>query len=296
MFSQPTVWILHPTDYQKPHYGVYRVNEYDKWEIRPIRRNQRANDPNGVLATVAMFEEGCHRKKIRAPWREHNSKMRRANVVYLNPSRKDIYWGSENYEKFKQVWNIPRITLGEPLGYALPHNMSAWVDGIWSYSKESAKRIAEAMWPQFSTRLPWEKLWKKRETPSRYRTAFLAHDWGDIGSMRHPELARAWVPAGIEVKTCKNSRLGLDLVRATACDLYIIASTRESVPFDAMIALARGCTLVAPDQPIFRRLPGRKILYPSYNAGDKILWSQGDVGLRLQTELKDGRVETANQC
>jgi hypothetical protein len=284
-FSQPTVWIVYPNRVHGRHYGVYPVNEYDKWEIRPVRRRNRALDPAGMLATVAMFEEGCFRKKIKAPWREWNEKQRRANVVFLNPSRVDIHWGAKNHEKFKKVWNVPRLAVGPPLRFGMPVNTAEWIDSIWSFSDRGVKVARESMWSQFADRLPWEKLWEKR--PAGQKTAFLAHEWGDAGTLRYPELAKQWVPRSVQTYTCQNSRSGADLLRATGCDLYIIASAAEAVPFDAMIAAARGATIIAPDRPIYRWLPGRKILFPCHDGGGgRIIWNNTDVALTIQHRLK----------
>lgn len=275
-FKVPAVWTLYPRDFHADYHGAYPISEYDKWEVRPIRWRKRPLDRRGFLATAAMFEEGCHRKQIKAPWREHNQKGKRACYVYLNPNRRDLDWGSRHYETFRNAYNIPELILGEPLRHALPANSHEWISGVWTYQKEIAKRLQGAFWNRFGYHLPWWRWWEEDRESTDERPLFgIAEAWGDVQVMRHPGMAMKWI-GGDAVRPESDTKWE-SLIGATWCQFYIIATTRESIPFDAMIAAARGAKLVAPDVPAFRNIPGEHLLYPAHQTGDNILWSQSDV-------------------
>ena len=287
-FKVPSVWVVYPNEIHRPYHGAFPVNQYDKWEIRPIRWRNRKLDQNGMLATAAMFEEGCHRKKIKAPWREHNSKGLRAVYVYLNPTRQDRTFGIRHWKKFRKVYNIPELVLGEPIRYGLPAKAHEWVSGIWTFQRAAAKRARTAYWNRFGYHLPWWKWWQDERESGKERPMFgIAEAFGDNQALRHPGLAQKW--CNKEVIRPKDDKTWEALIGATWCRLYMIATTRESVPFDAMIAAARGATLVAPDVPIFRNIPGKHWLYPAHQAGDHILWNQTDVTTWILGKLQNGK-------
>ena len=105
-----------------------------------------------------------------------------------------------------------------------------------------------------------------------------APDWRDMNVIRLPHVAENFGKAlGLGVYMPKNNGTWEDFLLGTDTSFYILASAKEQVPFDAMIALARGATLVAPDVPIFQNLPGKKQLYPAKMSGDRIIWSQTEV-------------------
>ena len=273
-FNTPTVWILYPGG-NPDKYGAYPCSEYDKWEIRDLTKNKYLK-PEGFFASVAGFEEGCHWMKIKAPWREWNSKNKRACVVYLNPLEKDLKWMGRNWQNFKKPFNIPSLMLGAPPNRKLPRFIEQMSNMIWTFDRDARNNLAKAFHETFAKRLRWETWWK---TQYEFKNeAVAAPDWCDMSVRRFPNVAENWAEAlGLKVYHPKNNGSWQDFLFGTDAKMYILATTKESVPFDAMIALARGCTLVAPDVPLFQRLHGKKKLYPAKMVGDRIIWSQTEV-------------------
>lgn len=287
-FRKPTVYITYPTEHCRPRHGAYPVGEYDKWEVRPIRWRRRPLNPKGILATMVDFEEGCHRKKIKAPWREWNSKNRRCALVYLHPNRQDLSYASRRWRDFKAARNVPDFFLGPPFTYGIPPSAIAWLDGIWSFSNEGHKRMTKAFGGG-CFRIPWESWWAEDAESGKPKPRFgIAQPWGDMGTKRWPGLAVQWAQdAGGSMVRGRDDNSWQGFLPTTRAEFYMLATTRESVPWDAMIAVARGSTLVAPDTPMFRALPGRKILFPALAQGDQIVWSSSEtrqwIKQRLQT-------------
>jgi len=287
-WTKPTCYILYPSDRHASRYGVYPCNEYDAWEIRPIRWRGRPLAKGGIMSTVANFEEGCFRLKIPAPWRNLNTKNLRAAYVYFNPDRREVAWIDRHHEKFRKVYNVPTLVLGHPLGYQFPVGALEWCSHLWAMETEFGNEVNRSTKPGFSKRLLWEKLWpsKRKIEP----TVALAGHWGDLGTLRSPEMARDWIPPELEVVEFGGSEKCQDLEAATDCGYYVIASSRETVPFDAMIAAAKGSVLIAPNTPAFTWIPGRKILYPARDAGNGIIsWNPPDVASLIFSKLKHGR-------
>jgi len=285
-FNVPCVWILYPNSYQKRWHGAYPVNEYDKWEIRPVRWRDRRLDPQGLLATVAAFEDGCKFKGIKAPWREWNSKRRRAVVVYLSPNRRCLDWARRNWRKFKKAYNIPELVLGPPWNHAMPVDSQAWVDGCWAFDLGTTERMKEAFWGKFGYKIPWFSWWEDDQIEPTHRFG-IAQTWEDYGSDRYPGMARKWAAdAGGSICDAQDNGTWQSVIGQTGCKYYILATTRESVPYDAMIALARGSVLVAPDVALFRNLPGEKLLFPAYQSGDRIQWAQSEARAWIKTRIK----------
>ena len=273
--DKPSVWIVYPEPTLWARYGAYPVNEYEEYEVRPVRR-MKPLDSRGFMATVIQFEEGCFPLRIPAPWRTFNSKSRRAVGVYLNPTEQDLKFVKNCWEDFKRPYNMPEFHIGAPADRKFPAGFTAWTDLVWTFDKEARDNLQEAFEPWFARCLPWWRWWKT-EKDHKYE-AVAAPNWRSTAVMRHPETAKRWGEAlGLSVTEPKNDGTWEDFLLGTDTSFYILASAKEQVPFDAMIALARGATLVAPDVPIFQNLPGKKQLYPAKMSGDRIIWSQTEV-------------------
>jgi hypothetical protein len=286
-FKVPTVWIMYPNTTQWARHGSYPVNEYDEWEIRPVRRNDKL-EAGGFLATVSKFEDGCHHLGIKAPWREWNSKNRRAVAVYLNPNSKDLEWGKSYYNKFKRPYNLPEFHIGAPKNRILPKNFLSWVDDVWCYDTRAKERLNAAIKPYFGKSIPWFNWWKEDRKSTPQYDFGIAGSWRDSQVNRSMSIAKEWCPDWGKVKEPRVDKEATwkELLDTTSCRWYMVATTRESIPFDAMIAVARGATLVAPDVPVFSQLPGKKMLYPAKMNGDSILWSKTEVKAWLQNRLR----------
>ena len=273
--NRPSVWLLYPDKRHWARHGAFDVSGFEEWEVRPVRR-MRELEGGGFMSTVAAFEDGCHHLKIDAPWRTYNSKRRRAVGVYLNPTEQDLKFVKNCWEDFKRPYNMPEFHIGAPADRKFPAGFTAWTDLVWTFDKEARDNLQEAFEPWFARCLPWWRWWKT-EKDHKYE-AVAAPNWRSTAVMRHPETAKRWGEAlGLSVTEPKNDGTWEDFLLGTDTSFYILASAKEQVPFDAMIALARGATLVAPDVPIFQNLPGKKQLYPAKMSGDRIIWSQTEV-------------------
>ena len=273
--NRPNVWLMYPDKKQWARHGALEVSGFEEWEIRPVRRMKELNS-GGFMSTVVAFEDGCHRLKIKAPWRTFNERRRRAVGVYLNPTERDIAWIKKNHKSFLKDYNLPKLHIGQPASRSLPYGVTQWADLIWCYDREARDRLAEAFEPHFVKRIPWERFWKEEKKPAHQAVA--APDWRDMSVIRLPHVAKKFGEAlGLEVHNPKNNGTWEDFLLGTSCSKYILATTRERVPFDALVALSRGATLVAPNVPLFQRLHGKKILYPAKMVGEGIVWSQSEV-------------------
>ena len=273
--NRPSVWLLYPDKRHWARHGAFDVSGFEEWEVRPVRR-MRELEGGGFMSTVAAFEDGCHHLKIDAPWRTYNSKRRRAVGVYLNPTERDIKWIKRNHKAFQKDYNLPKLHIGQPANRSLPYGVTQWTDLVWCYDREARDRLAQAFEPYFVKRIPWEQFWLNEKNPEHEAVA--APDWRDMNVIRLPHVAENFGKAlGLGVYMPKNNGTWEDFLLGTSCSKYILATTRERVPFDALVALSRGATLVAPDVPLFQRLHGKKILYPAKMVGERIVWSQSEV-------------------
>tara|TARA_R110000824_G_scaffold315135_2_gene502223 strand:- start:1219 stop:2271 length:1053 start_codon:yes stop_codon:yes gene_type:complete len=272
--NKPSVWMVYPDRRLWARYGSSPVSGFEEWEIRPIRRNADLS-PGGYMETVAKFEDSCHFLGIDAPWRTFGKK-KRASAVYLNPTERDVRWIQKNHSRFKRHYNLPKFHTGQPADRKLPFGVTQFSDLIWCYDRQARDKLADAFSPYYSKRIPWERFWKKDRNPAYQAVA--APDWRDKSVIRHQSAAKCWGEAmGMDTEIVENGGRWEDFLLGTSCSMYIIATTREHIPYDAFAALARGATLVAPDVPAFQNLHGKKILYPAKMVGDGIVWSQSEV-------------------
>jgi len=273
---KPFVWLLYPTPNLWARYGsTPEVSGYEEHEIRPIRKRGKL-EPGGFLATVAQYEESCFHHRVIPPWRKFNSKKRRPVGVLLNPSDRDNWFLKKHYNKLKSPFNIPEFHLGAPPNRRLPLGFACYTDLIWTFDPEAAQKLRDSVAPWFARTLDFHKLWKKKKEHTHQ--AAVALNWRNKLTRRHPDIAEKWGSAlGLETYRAKDDGTWQDFLFGTDCSAYILATAKEQVPFDAMIAMARGATLIAPDVPLFQHLPGKRVLYPAKMDGDRIIWSQSEV-------------------
>ena len=279
------VWMLYPNERHPERYGSCPVNQYDKWEIRPIRRNHKPLYSGGIMHTVASFEDGCMRLGIKAPWREHNKKGRRATSIYLNPTSKDVRFIQRGWRKFKQHYNIPDLYIGQPSGGKLPRDVMAWGDGIFCYDKVAQKNIKQAVTDWGVNLMDYGRMW---EPEGFGHELTIATNWGHDMRQRQPDICRKWFEDwGFRVHVPQGNRWQ-DMMDAARSKYYVVMSRRETVPFDAKIAISCGSTLIAPDIPLYRRLPGKnKILYPARDCGrGEVAFSTTDVRFWLHNKFR----------
>ena len=274
--SKPFVWLIYPTPNLWARYGSSdEVSGYEEYEIRPIRKNGRLEGA-GFLATVAQYEESCFFHGAVPPWRKFNSKKRRPVGVMLNPSALDLQFLRRNFGKLKNKFNIPEFHMGAPPDRRMPLGFTAYTDLIWTFDDEASQRLRDSIEPRFARTLDFHRLWKKKKEHAN--EASVALNWRNATTRRHPDIAEKWGSAlGLETYRARDDGTWQDFLLGTDCSAYILATAKEQVPFDAMIALARGATLVAPDVPLFQHLPGKRMLYPAKMNGDRIIWSQSEV-------------------
>lgn len=279
------MWMLYPNESHPERYGSRPVNEYDQWEVRPIRRNGKPLYSGGILHTVAAFEDGCLRLGIKAPWREFNKDNRRAAVIYLNPTSRDIRFIQKHWRNFKKAYNIPDFFIGQSSTGKMPLGVGTWAEGIMVYDKGSKKHYKSRIDKFHVEEVGQKNFWNKMEHPRR-RVAF-ASNWGHALRQRSHGVPQKWFHDwGYNTHVPEADRWQ-DVVDATDSEYYMVYSRRESIPFDAMRAISRGATLIAPDIKLYRRLPGKKVLYPARDCGHgQIAFSTTDVRLWLQNKFK----------
>ena len=258
-------WILYPDRTKAARYGSRPISEYDKWEIRPIRR-ERENLREGTFATVAAFEKGCQWLHIPAPWRTYNRKHRRACVVYLNPKPHDVAYISRTWDEWRRSNNVDAFYWGPVFGKGFPTGYLTYTSGAVCFTQEgfNAARASLANTGKAVARIFWETLFAPR--PANGPTYAFAPSWGhadrDRLDMTATAWAQSWRPGEVWADPAADSWQAVQA--ATAAKFYIILSRKEQFPFDALIASARGATIVAPDIPLYRNIRVNKILYPCF--------------------------------
>lgn len=256
------VWILYPHPSMAHRFAMEDFTGYEEWEIRPVRRDRPLLSA-GFFPTVAAFQQGAWWCKTDAPWKYPEFIRKRQPVaIYMAPTLKDINWMHRHLEKWKHTYNIPKLFIGAFYADNLPAGFHRICDGVVCLTKETQATIFKATPPGFPViTLPWKQMWAKEEDPA-YDFG-LAMPFRDRFAVRNPVWARDWIPEGSwKVSNTLEKGFHQDLAEATSCRYYMVGSQREGIPWDAMIALARGATLVAPDAEPFRRIAGNKILYP----------------------------------
>ena len=287
----PRVWLAYPHKRLWARYGSAPVNKYDEWEIRPIRW-ERQMDSWGLLASAAIFEDGVIWKGretgqiLDAPWRTRErdeKKGRRASVVYLNPLRRDIEYGGRYSDFWHDKRRIPHLILGQPSRF-LPKWATHECRGILAYDRQYRDLVNRETNPYFATSLHWRRFWDKEE-PKHFISA--PHEFRHTLRNRWPSMVKSWCERkGWPCHVPEDTGRWQDVEDATSCRFYVVASTAETLPFDAMIAYARGAMVIAPDVGVFPRIFHKKWLYPVHESGNHSLaWSQVEVREWLYNRL-----------
>jgi len=271
------VWLLYPHKRLWGRFGSAPVNEYDEWEVRPVRWH-RDPYPQGHWATVSVFEDGSYWDGHESPWRRPGGdwEMRgRAAYVYFNPTAQDIRWATRHTDFWHHKGRMPVVYLGQTTS-KMPGITVSHCGGVMSYSRGKTLQVDEAMGRRVSTRVWWEKMWDTEKPKHRFSCP---GGWRHDERIRWPSIFGKWAESvGSDVFIPQDNGTWEELEEATSCEYYVVLSTRETMPFDAMMAAARGATVIGPDIPIYRELFDHKWLYPVVHQGhDVVAWGQADV-------------------
>lgn len=265
-------WLLYPDRHTSKRYGSCVIDErYDSWEIRPARWN-KPNYPGPFIHTVAEFEEGRHRMKVPdSPWWNGDAKRRRACYVYPNPTKRDTEFIAQHAEKYRTAYNMVRYWTGPIFGEGFHPHTTRVANGLICYTNEGwhAARAAYAnkffctriVWQEFGHHLYWDRQPRAKYAfalnwgnATRRRVGSSAYGWPRDG--RWPEAERAFLPD-------PHAEDWQTLMGAVRAENYIILSTKETLPFDALLAETYGARIIAPDIPLYRNLPlTNRVLYP----------------------------------
>lgn len=279
------VYLLHPSRYFWARYGSCPWSDYDEWEVRPVRWT-RPLLASGFLSTYASFEEGCHFYGIKAPWRDVSDKyQRRAGVIYLNPTHRDLRWGAQHREKWKNDLNTPQFYLGHPSTGTVPRSAIGIADGYYAYTRP----YYDAVKADFGGRgygLNYMDLLGPSREPSHKVVA--APNWRHQQRARYPSMVEGWCEdIGVDCHAPEDDGRWETMLDATDTEFYFVASTRETVPFDAMLAAARGAKVVGPSLPLWKELFDHKWLYPvALGAHNEAVWSQTEVREWFRARLR----------
>lgn len=291
-FSQAGLaYLLYPHRRLWARYGSAPINQYDEWEVRPIRWT-RDMDKGGMFASAAVFEDGVIWKgredndPFDAPWRRFMSetmRRRRATITYLNPTQKDIEWMGKHLDYWKDFRRTGGLLLGQPL-----NGLPAWsihnTEGFLAYDKAWRDEANRTLPYKNATGILWRRFW---DYSDHKHFISAPGTWRHTGRIRWPSLVGSWAAKkGWECHEGADTGRWEDVEEATDCAFYVIAETQATMPFDALIAAARGATVIAPDYGMYRRIFDQKWLYPVHSSGhDALAWGQADVREWLYSRL-----------
>jgi len=301
----PHVHLRYPSNRMWARYGVKGSEAWkgDRWEIGTLRVPGKPLYPWGLMHTFAAYEDGCIFSKENdgphsAPWRRrrkyggHTNRScewagrRRGVPIYLNPTPRDIEYLRRHKKYWKNPHRCPKIMLGFTRPNGVPRDLLPLVDCWYTLNPEDAAFIRDTTKrPYLAAQAPSKKIGKYLGV-SHSKAISIAPNWKSATRIRRP-FAATWMKDGFpeaEVKLPKRDATWEEVVDATDCGIYIILSERETVPFDAYIAAARGAIIVAPNTPLFQNIPmyrnksAKKWLYTVRDYGhNRYGWSHTEV-------------------
>lgn len=254
---------------------------WDQWDYhhrRPIRGIHRNLDYHGMLHTAANFEKGCifkhYPEKLgRAPWRFRTTAKSNAAFVYLNPTKRDLDFAKWNHKQYWEKEGIPYFCVGDAPSGTMPMGYSAFVDRVFTYSKERKERFRSVTGKKIGSHIRSQGLLGAMAGQSE---VVIAGNHGNRFRQRYPEMLQKWLEAvGVpsRVHDCRSGQQFLDGLRGR---YYCVLTRQEANPFDILLAQARGMVPVLPRTPLFQRLGLERVIY--YPAS-----LEGHFGVRLNT-------------
>lgn len=267
---QNWVFVMYGDRRQWARHGAYPIpNEADPYQVRPVRW-VRQLAPAGFFASVAMFEDGARRYPVDAPWR-YALRMwwRRAGLLYLEPPERDETWMFNHWDEWDNKDHYDGIHLGVPFHRRLQPSWLEKARRLWAYDDLARKALADSVSESWRIlRIPWEGWWR---SDSPCSGAVAAPSWKDTTCVRYPDFGQILLKdARLDVRRPENNATWKDFLQHMDAMVYLVATKQEAhTPWDVLIALSHGATLVAPDLAGFRALRGRKVLWPcrEYRSG-----------------------------
>ena len=302
--NTPHVHLKYPTDKMWARYGMPQAKAWkgDLWEIGTLRTPGKPLYPWGMMHTFAAFEDGCLFSKESdphsAPWRRRRpvggqsnrepqwALRRRGIPIYLNPTPRDIEYLRRHEKFWSNKYRCPKICLGFMRPNSVPHGLLGKVDWWYTLNPADAKYVRDTTGKSYlAAEAPSKKIGKYLGV-SKSKAISIAPNWRSVTRQRRPFPAH-WMREefpDLKVKLPVRDSTWEEVVEATDCAIYIILSERETIPFDAYIAAARGAIIVAPNTPLFQNIPmyrnksAKKWLYTVRDYGhNRYGWSHTEI-------------------
>ena len=302
--TRPHVHLYYPSDKMWARYGVPQAATWkgDGWEVGTLRLPGKKLYPWGFMHSFAAYEDGCvysNESEVHsAPWRRrpiyggHTNRHpeysgnRRGIPIYLNPTPRDLEYLRRHERFWRHPKRCPKIMLGFTQPNGVPRGLLPLVNCWYTLNPTDARYVRENTGKSFmAAEIPSKKIGKTLGI-SKSRAISIAPNWRSATRQRRP-FAATWMKdefPDLEVKLPKRDSTWEEVVDATDCAIYIILSERETIPFDAYLAAARGAIIVAPNTPLFQNIPmylnksAKKWLYTVRDYGhNRYGWSHTEV-------------------
>lgn len=314
---RPRCYIIHAEEDQARRYGLGKTvqspvpDDYYRHEVRPRKRNpyriHHRTRRHGLAWSFVRMELSSHRRGLMAPWRwskygdDQPKHDRRPLAVLLEPDRLDLRFLHEHERWWHRFDRMPRLWLGAGTVGRLPPTFMRWLDGVLAITPAGHAFADHALdgTPTKAQLIPTDRLLVPAERQAEKKWTYAIADNWDSGGRRTraPSLARfvlSKLPPGAAFIPQKGDSWP-DLAEALDARAYLVLSyAEEMAPYDAVLALAAGATVVGPNLPVWRSLksihPRKVLLYPVRQQGNnRCVWNPLDVAAFLKANLKDKR-------
>lgn len=312
---RPRIYLIYAEEEQQRRYGLGALIEspvpdnYYQHEVRPRKRNphriHHRTRIHGLAWSFVQMERNCHKRGLPAPWRwskygdDQPLHDRRPIGVMLEPDPLDLRFFHEHEKWWHRYDRMPRLWLGAGAVGKLHPTFIRWLSGVLcftpaghAYADQALEGLETLAYAMPSSRLLTPS--GRGDAPPKY-TFGIADNWDSGGKRsRSPSMAQfilSKLPPGTAYIPPDGTQSG-SLAEALDCRAYLVLSQEESmVPYDALLALAGGATVIGPNLPIWRSVksikPGRVALYPVRPQGNnRCVWNALDVAAFLKARLK----------
>jgi len=291
--------------------GYETGHQEDRWEVGTLRLPGKPLYPWGMMETFANVEDGCNfgdSGKHTPPWRrsrytggqanrsQKTSHKRRGIPLYLNPTARDIEYLRRHQTHWQSRFRCPKIYLGYTQGFPIPKDIMPLVEGFYCLNPQDVAHIRDSIGPKYGAEIPTKKFRPFMGGITRKKVVSIAPNWRNPQRNRK-SWAASWVKdalPGVEVDLPQRDATWQELLRVTDCGIYVILSERETLPFDAYLAAARGAIIVAPNTLLFQNIPMFR-----NNSRKKWLYSVRDYGHNRygwsHTEVRHWLIPRLNQ-
>lgn len=314
---RPRCYIVHAEEEHAKRYGVGKRIEspvpdaYYDHEVRPRKRNPQhihhATRERGLAWSMTKMEVNSQKRGEAGPWRfskyidDQPRQHRQPLMVLLEPTEKDLAFFSAHERWWHRPDLMPRLWLGAGALGRLPPTFMRWLDGVIALTPSGHQAAYDAFegLDARAYQIPTDRLLtpKNRKNPPKWVYAF-ADNWDAGGNrLRSPQMA-SWLLRGVPmaerafVPQAGAGDYSATLAEALNCWFYIVVSQDEGIiPYDGVLALAGGATVIAPNVAVWRSVkgisPGKVLLYPVRQTGNnRCAWNAVEVSAFVQATLK----------